>query len=87
MTLIANDEYSGKLVLLTGAGSGFGRLAAARFAEHGARLALCDINESALESLADELEMPSEDLLFQKCDVSNIWSCAIPALFIATSIH
>ena len=71
MTLIANDEYSGKLVLLTGAGSGFGRLAAARFAEHGARLALCDINEPALDSLADELAIPDEDLLIQKCDVSD----------------
>lgn len=71
MTLIADNEYSGKRVLLTGAGSGFGRLAAARFAEHGARLALCDINSPALESLADELGMPSEDLLTQKCDVSS----------------
>ena len=71
MTLIANDEYSGKLVLLTGAGSGFGRIAAARFAEHGARLALCDINLPALESLAHELDLCAEDLLIQKCDVSD----------------
>jgi NAD(P)-dependent dehydrogenase (short-subunit alcohol dehydrogenase family) len=65
------QDYSGKVVLLTGAGSGFGRLAALRFSERGAKLALCDIDEAALQSLEGELDADPKDVLFSKCDVSD----------------
>ncbi|KAF2993791.1 hypothetical protein E8E13_000049 [Curvularia kusanoi] len=44
--------FLNKVVLITGAGSGIGREAAIKFGFLGAKLALCDINESTLESLA-----------------------------------
>ena len=62
------ETGAGRVVLLTGAVSGFGRLAAERFAGKGDRLALCDINDAALRSLAGEL---GEEHLIFPCDVSK----------------
>ena len=44
--------YAGKVALVTGAGSGMGRIAARRFAESGAQVAALDINDSALAETA-----------------------------------
>lgn len=49
---MADGRFAGKTVLITGAGSGFGRLAAERFAAEGARLALADINEEGMADTA-----------------------------------
>lgn len=49
---MADGRFAGKTVLITGAGSGFGRLAAERFAHEGARLALADINEDGMADTA-----------------------------------
>jgi len=46
---MAQYDFSGKTVLITGAGGGFGLVAAQRFAEAGARLVLTDYNDKALE--------------------------------------
>ena len=48
-------RLAGKRVLLTGAGSGMGRVCAGMFAEEGARLFLSDVNSDALESTAADL--------------------------------
>jgi NAD(P)-dependent dehydrogenase (short-subunit alcohol dehydrogenase family) len=47
---------SGKTVLITGAATGIGRATAQAFAREGAVLCLLDIDESALESTATQLE-------------------------------
>ena len=44
-----------KIALVTGAGSGFGRGIAARFAEEGAKLVVADINEEAAKMVAGEI--------------------------------
>lgn len=46
-------RYEGRVVLITGAAGGFGALAARRFAEAGARLALSDV--AGVEALTEEL--------------------------------
>lgn len=61
-------EFSDKVVSITGAGSGFGRLAARRFAAAGARLVLSDINPEALQEVAAELG--TDAVLAVPCDVS-----------------
>ena len=48
-------ELSGKVALITGAGSGIGRAAAARFTAAGARVGLTDIDEKGLAETAAEL--------------------------------
>jgi NADP-dependent 3-hydroxy acid dehydrogenase YdfG len=44
-------DYSGQVVLITGAAGGFGRVAAAEFARAGAKLVLCDLDAEKLEAL------------------------------------
>jgi NAD(P)-dependent dehydrogenase (short-subunit alcohol dehydrogenase family) len=60
-------------VVITGAGSGFGRALAMALAPRGARLVLCDINEA---SVADTVKMVlaagAKDARGQKCDVSKL---------------
>ena len=43
----------GKIVLVTGAGSGIGRETAKAFAKEGAKLVLCDIKPEAVAETAD----------------------------------
>ena len=64
----------GKWVLITGAGSGFGRQAAIDFAKTGSSLALWDINAVALDNVKEEvLQLPgfNGDVTTQVVDVSN----------------
>ena len=44
-----------RIALVTGAGSGFGRGIAARFAEEGAKLVVADINEESAKNVAGEI--------------------------------
>lgn len=48
-------SFRGKVVLITGASSGIGRDAAIEFARSGAKVALVDINGSALREVDDEI--------------------------------
>jgi len=48
-------RLNNKISLVTGAGSGFGRGIAARFAEEGAKLVVADINEEAAKMVAGEI--------------------------------
>ena len=46
------DRFTGKTVLIVGAGGGQGRAGAVLFAREGARLALCDVDEAGLAATA-----------------------------------
>ncbi len=48
-------RFAGKSVLITGAASGFGRLAAIRFASEGAKVALADVSDDGLRATLDAL--------------------------------
>ncbi|SEO93646.1 NAD(P)-dependent dehydrogenase, short-chain alcohol dehydrogenase family [Salinihabitans flavidus] len=63
--------FDGQTVLITGAASGFGALAARRFAEQGARLALSDIVLAPLEALAEELRGQGAEVLTDRLDVTR----------------
>ena len=63
-------DYSNKVVLITGAGAGMGRLAAQNFADAGARLALADINADNLASLKEALPATAQ-CSTTVCDVSD----------------
>ncbi len=61
-------DFDQQVVLISGAGSGFGRLAAERFAAAGARLVLCDIDEASLQATAQRLDA---DILARPCDIAD----------------
>ena len=56
MSLPLNIDYSGKVVVVTGAGGLICGAMARAFAESGAKVAALDLNEEAVKKLADELK-------------------------------
>lgn len=65
-------DVAGEIVLITGAGSGIGRLMAIKFASLGAILVLWDINEEGnMETCRLAKEKGGEKVFPYKCDCSN----------------
>ena len=64
-------DFRNKTVLVTGAAVGIGRATAIKFAQHGAKLVLLDVDLEGLEKLKGELESYAEDVLIFECDVSD----------------
>lgn len=65
-------DFSGKVAVITGAGSGFGREFAVKAASLGMRLALADIDRDALAQTERMLgEAPGIQILTQQVDVSD----------------
>ena len=64
-------RFQDQVVMITGAASGFGKMAAERFAEEGARLGLSDISAEKLESVADGLRGQGVEVVSDVVDVSN----------------
>ncbi|MBV9842740.1 MAG: SDR family oxidoreductase [Sphingomonadaceae bacterium] len=64
-------RFAGKAVAITGAASGIGAAAAARFAAEGARLALCDLNADRLNESSAALGLAEADLFVRAVDVSD----------------
>jgi short-subunit dehydrogenase len=61
-----------KNIIITGASQGIGRALAFEYASRGANLALLSRNESAIESIADDITSLGGQAYFHKCDVSDI---------------
>ncbi|MFG3342926.1 SDR family NAD(P)-dependent oxidoreductase [Glycomyces sp. NPDC048151] len=51
------DRFSGKTVIVTGAGSGIGRATALRLASEGATVVAADVNQESLDKLASEIDI------------------------------
>lgn len=64
-------DVTKEIVLVTGAGSGIGRLMALEFAKQGARLVLWDINEAANDAVRDEIEAMGRSASSYKVDCSK----------------
>jgi NAD(P)-dependent dehydrogenase (short-subunit alcohol dehydrogenase family) len=62
-------KLAGKIVVVTGAGSGIGRATALAFAAEGARVAACDVDAARAGALARELG--GRALLAEQVDVSD----------------
>ena len=50
------DYFSGKTIVITGAGSGIGRAAALIFAREGANVVCADINEAGVEQTVEQVD-------------------------------
>ena len=75
-------EMTGRVAVITGAGSGFGREFARMAAARGMRLALADINQAALDATVEELRAAGADVIGVRTDVSK--AEAVQALADAT---
>jgi NAD(P)-dependent dehydrogenase (short-subunit alcohol dehydrogenase family) len=65
------QEFAGKVAVVTGAASGFGREFARLAGELGMRVALADIETGPLEAAAEELRGTGTDVLAERVDVSR----------------
>ena len=76
------NRLKNKVALITGAGNGIGKVTAKLFAEEGASVVICDINEEDGNRVQAEIEkdFPGK-ALFQKTDVSKEadWEACIAA--------
>jgi all-trans-retinol dehydrogenase (NAD+) len=64
-------EFRGKNVLITGAGSGIGRLLAEKIAAQGGQVILWDIDEGALAEVGRAIEDRGQRAFSYLCDVSD----------------
>ena len=66
-------RFDGKVIVVTGAGTGLGRAAASRLAQEGARLSLVDVNAQALEDARQAIlgDAPDTEILLITADVSS----------------
>lgn len=70
-TIIHPSEKSvrGDVVLITGAGSGLGRLMSIQFAKRGATIIACDINDKGNQETADMVKSNGGTIYTYICDV------------------
>lgn len=64
-------SFSGKVVLITGAGSGLGRASALLFAQQGATVVVSDVNEVGGLETVQLLKEVGAEAMFVACDVAN----------------
>ncbi len=64
-------DFSGQVVIITGAAVGIGRGAAEAFAEAGARAYLLDIDDEKTEKAADTIRAVGGEATFLHCDITD----------------
>jgi NAD(P)-dependent dehydrogenase (short-subunit alcohol dehydrogenase family) len=67
--------FTGKVALVTGAGSGIGEATAKLYAAEGAKVIVSDVNEKGGNSVVEAIRKAGGDAQFEKCDVSRPTEC------------
>jgi NAD(P)-dependent dehydrogenase (short-subunit alcohol dehydrogenase family) len=68
-------DFTDKVVLITGAAQGFGKLLAEQLAERGARLVIGDIRQDAVQAVAEQITAAGGEAVSLACDVSKEVDC------------
>jgi NAD(P)-dependent dehydrogenase (short-subunit alcohol dehydrogenase family) len=69
------NGFGGRTVVISGGAGGIGTALARRFGRDGARIALLDIDQSALQAVATELAGEGIEALPVDCDVTSLEDC------------
>jgi 2-hydroxycyclohexanecarboxyl-CoA dehydrogenase len=64
-------NFDGKVVIVTGGGSGIGRVTVLKFAELNAKVAIVDINEQSANKVADEVSERGGEVMTIKTDITD----------------
>ncbi|MGX5817951.1 glucose 1-dehydrogenase [Chitinophaga lutea] len=67
--------FSGKVALVTGAGSGIGEATAKLYAKHGAKVIVSDLNEKGGNAVVEAIRKDGGEAQFVRCDVSRAAEC------------
>lgn len=70
-----NGRFTGKTVLVTGAGNGIGRAAALRFVSEGACLAVADLNLTSAQCTVEDVRSQGGQAAAIEVDVRSLESC------------
>ena len=65
------NEFKDKVVLVTGASTGIGRATALKFAQEGAKVVICDVNEDGGQTTLMDIKKITDNCFFFKCDISQ----------------
>lgn len=68
------SNFRDKVVLITGASSGFGRATALVAARHGAKLVLGDLNEAGVKKVVEEVKRNGGQAIARSCNVTSFES-------------
>lgn len=71
LVYVPQKDVNGEVVLITGAGSGLGRLLAIKFATLGATVVLVDVNREANDAVAAEIVDKGQSAHAYQCDCSK----------------
>lgn len=69
---MSGQDFSGKVIVVTGGGAGFGEAFAHAFAERGAAVALFDIDDAGTARVAADLAAKGARALAVHCDVGDL---------------
>lgn len=64
-------EYKDKVCLITGGGSGMGRVTAQLFAQEGAKVVVADLNTQGGEETVQLIQKENGEAIFSKCNISK----------------
>jgi NAD(P)-dependent dehydrogenase (short-subunit alcohol dehydrogenase family) len=68
-------QFEGKVALITGGANGIGRATALRFAQAGASVVVCDVQEEEGQETVSLIEEAGGRGLFLRCDVTSAGDC------------
>lgn len=68
---MATNYVEGKVIIITGGGSGFGAETAKLCAAKGGKVVIGDIDEGRLKEVANEVKAAGGEIAYKQCDVTN----------------